>query len=241
MKRQQDAVGHEFLARLHGDHSYEVVERDDGYLEPTPGPGVYFSEYKDWPLHERKAVGLARGRVLDVGCGAGRHALYLQKKGLDVLGIDTSPLAVRVCKLRGLKRAKVMNVTKIPGNLGPFDTLLMLGNNFGLFGNVKRAGWLLRRFHGLTSDSGKIIAETVNPYDTTNPWHLAYHKLNRKKGRMPGQIRLRVRFLTYATPWFDYLFVSKPELKKILKGTGWVARRFIDSRGPVYIAVMEKE
>jgi SAM-dependent methyltransferase len=241
VKRHQDAVGHEFLAYLRAGDSYEIVERNDGYIESSPGPKVYFSEYRDWPSHERKAVGLARGRVLDAGCGAGRHALYLQKKGLDVLGIDTSPLAVKVCRLRGLKRARVMNAAVIPRNWGPFDTILMLGNNFGLFGSFKRARWLLRRFHGLTSDTARIIAETVNPYDTKNPWHLTYHKVNRKKGRMAGQIRLRVRYHTYATPWFDYLFVSKPEMRRILKGSGWVVKRFLDSRGPMYVAILEKE
>lgn len=241
MKRHQDAVGHEFLAHLRGEDNYEIVERNDGYTEPSPGTKVYFSEYKDWPPYERKAIRHARGRVLDVGCGAGRHSLYLQKKGLSVLGIDASPLAIKVCKLRGLKRAKVMNVTRISRNLGTFDTVLMLGNNFGLFGSFKRARWLLRRLYGLTSDTARIVAETVDPYDTKNPSHLTYHKLNRKKGRMPGQIRLRIRYQTYATPWFDYLFVSKPEMKRIVKGSGWGVERFIDSRGPMYVAIIEKE
>jgi 2-polyprenyl-3-methyl-5-hydroxy-6-metoxy-1,4-benzoquinol methylase len=53
---------------------------------------------------EKKAIDYAKGRVLDVGCGAGRHILYLQKKGLKVLGIDQSPLAVNMCKLRGAKK-----------------------------------------------------------------------------------------------------------------------------------------
>ncbi|KPJ61020.1 MAG: hypothetical protein AMJ46_03275 [Latescibacteria bacterium DG_63] len=241
MKHHQDAIGHEFLDFYRGQAVSEIVERDDGYVEPTPSTKMYFAQYRDWPPHERKAIRYARGRVLDVGCGAGRHSLYLQQKGLKVLGADVSPLGIKVCKLRGLREAKVMNVTQVSRNLGLFDTVLMLGNNFGLFENSNRARWLLRRFRGLTSERGRIIAETVNPYDTTNRCHLRYHKLNRKRGRMPGQIRLRVRYQTYATPWFDYLFVSKPEMRRILQGTGWAVKRFIDSRGPMYIAIVEKE
>jgi 2-polyprenyl-3-methyl-5-hydroxy-6-metoxy-1,4-benzoquinol methylase len=54
-----------------------------------------------------------KGRVLDIGCGAGRHSLYLQNQGFQVLGIDNSPLAVKVAKLRGLKRVKVMSIEDI--------------------------------------------------------------------------------------------------------------------------------
>jgi hypothetical protein len=58
---------------------------------------------------------------------------------------------------------------------------------------------------------------------------------------MAGQVRMRVRYQTYCTPWFDYLLVSKDEMRKILAGTGWRIGRFFDSDGPGYIAVIEKE
>ena len=133
-------------------------------------------------------------RVLDIGCGVGRHALYLQnkRKGLDVLGIDTSALAIKVCKLQGLKHAKVHSITQFTLKQRrrrnyTFDTILMLGNNFGLFGSFRRAKWLLQRFHKMTSDDALIIAQSMSPYKTHEQAHLTYHKLNRMKGRMPGQ------------------------------------------------------
>jgi 2-polyprenyl-3-methyl-5-hydroxy-6-metoxy-1,4-benzoquinol methylase len=49
-----------------------------------------FRDFKDMPKLEQKALQLAKGKVLDVGCGAGSHALYLQEKGLDVTAIDIS-------------------------------------------------------------------------------------------------------------------------------------------------------
>jgi len=58
---------------------------------------------------------------------------------------------------------------------------------------------------------------------------------------MSGQVRLRIRYKTHATPWFDCLLVSKKEMESIMEGTGWKVRRFIDGDGPVYIAVIEKE
>ena len=240
MKRAEDAFGRMLWAYYNGQRVFEIDERDDGYIEASTSPKMYFSDYEDWPQHEKKAMEYVKGRVLDIGCGAGRHSLYLQKKGLDVLGIDNSPLAIKVCKLRGLKKAKIMSIEDIDFKPKSFDTIIMMGNNFGLFGSFQKARSLLKRFHKITSDDGLIVAETRDPYKTDNPAHLEYHKLNRKRGRMGGQVRIRVRFEKYATPWFDYLFVSKEEMDEILKGTGWKVKQYIDSGNALYIAIIEK-
>lgn len=241
MKDYQDAHGHSMYDYLKGKDGFEIVERDDGFITPTNAPKVYFSKHQDWPPHEKRAMKYAKGRVLDIGCGAGRHAIYLQERGLDVLGIDTSPLAIKVCKLRGLKKAKEMSITQINSKLGKFDTMLMLGNNFGLFESFNKAKRLLKRFYKITSDEARIIAESMDPYKTEEPAHFEYHKFNRKRGRMSGQVRLRVRYKKYATLWFDYLLVSKDEMQNILHDTGWRIKRFIDSGQSIYTAIIEKE
>ena len=215
LTRQQDAFGHALRAFLDGGRQPGIVERDDGYIGVSGATGMYFSEYDDWPAFEKEAMEYASGRVLDIGSGAGRHSLYVQSKGLDVLGIDNSPLAIEVCKQRGLRNAKVIPVNKINSSLGIFDTVLMMGNNFGLFGSFDGARWLLKKFSKITSTNGRIIAVTNDVYKTDIPEHLSYHEFNRNRGRMAGQIRLRVRYKKYATPWFDYLMVSKEEMENI--------------------------
>jgi len=240
MKPEEDAYGQEIWAYYKGRESFEIIERDDGYISASTLPKLYFSEHEEWPLHEKGAMEFVKGRVLDVGCGAGRHSLYLQKKGFDVLGIDNSPLTIKVCKLRGLKKAKVMSIEDVNFKPNSFDTIIMMGNNFGLFGSFKKARRLLKRFHKMTSENALIIAETRDPYKTDNPAHLEYHKFNKKRGRMSGQLRIRVRFGKYVTKWFDYLIVSKEEMEEILRGTGWKVKKFIDSEGSQYIAIIEK-
>lgn len=241
MTNRSDAVGHALWDNLHSKGSgYEVFERDDGYVDAFSGREVYFADYPAWPSRQRQALRYAAGRVLDVGCGAGRHALYLQAKGLDVVGIDSSPLAVKVCRYRGLKNVRVMSFNHITRALGTFGTVLMLGNNFGLFANPERAKRLLARLHGITDQNARIIAESREVYPTDNPFHRAYQRRNRQRGRMAGQIRFRVRYQTYVTPWFDYLFVTRKEMAKILRGTGWKVRRFIPPHGYLYVAVIVK-
>ena len=239
-----DAFGQELLDYYRGKETVEIIERDDGYIDGGAfGLKSYFSDYKDWfPVVEKRAIKFARGRVLDVGCGAGRHALYLQKKGFKVLGIDNSPLAVRVSKLRGVKKERVLPFEKV-ATLAPtkFGTILMLGHNFGLFGSLKKAKRLLKILRRLSTPEAVIIATIRDPYKTTSQTHKNYHKWNRRRGRMGGQIRMRVRHGKLASPWFDYLFVSQEELKQLIAGTGWKVKKFINDRGnPSYGVVLKK-
>lgn len=239
MKPQEDAFGQQFWAQYHGTESFEVMEREDGYID-VGDPKLYFAEYTNWPPFEQKAMEFVKGRVLDLGCGAGRHSLYLQEKGFDVLSIDNSPLAIKICRLRGLKKAEVMTVDEARFKPNSFDSILMMGNNFGLFASFKKARRLLRRFCRMTSEDALIIAGTNDIYNTDNPAHLRYQKFNRERGRMSGQIRMRLRFKEYTSKWFDYLMVSKEELNDILEGTGWKIKEFVDSDNSSYIAIMEK-
>lgn len=241
LKPEEDTFGQEMWAYYKGEEVSEIVERDDGFFNASSkGPKLYFSQYEDWDPIERKAMELVKGRVLDIGCGAGRHSLYLQNKGFDVLGIDSSPLAIKVCRLRRLKKARVMPIEELNFKHNSFDTVIMMGGNFGLFGSLKKAKRILKKLHKMTSGNGLVIAFTRDTYKTDIPDHLEYHKLNRQRGRMPGQLRLRIRFRKCVGRWFDYLIVSKKEMEDILKGTGWKIKETIDSDNSAYIAVIEK-
>jgi SAM-dependent methyltransferase len=179
--------------------------------------------------------------VLDVGCGAGRVALELQRRGREVVGIDVSPLALEVARRRGVENTRVLPFERIDDSLGRFDTVVMFGNNFGLFGGPKRARTLLRRLQRLTSDDARILGSSLDVYDTDDPDNLAYHELNRRRGRMPGELRLRVRHGLYASPWFDYLIVSREEMAAVAESGGWRLVRTIDeAESPFYVGVLEK-
>ncbi len=239
MEPEEDAFGQMLWSYYNGNEVFEVVERDDG-LKNILDSNLYFLGYEDWHPIEQKAMRFVKGRVLDVGCGAGRHSLYLQKKGFDVLGIDVSPLAIKVCKLRGLKKAKVLSIEDVDFKPDSFDTIIMMGNNFGLLGSFSKARRLLKKFYEISSENALIIVDTRDPYKTDDPNHLAYHKLNKKKGRMAGQVRIRIRFQNYVGRWFDYLMVSKEEMTEIVKVTGWKIKGFIDSGESKYVAIIGK-
>ncbi|MFA4937513.1 MAG: class I SAM-dependent methyltransferase [Patescibacteria group bacterium] len=240
MSAIKDATGQAIWAAFNGKYGFEVVERDDGFVVGGT-TSQYFSEFKDWLTHEKKAIKHAKGSVLDIGCGVGKHAIYLQNKKFDVTAIDVSPLAIKVCKKRGLKKSQVLSVVGVGNLKTKFDTVLLLGNNWGVLQNFKKAQKVLKDLHKITSANAIIIAESSDPTKQLDAEQVAYQKQNLKKGRMPGQRRIRIRFRNYCSDWFDYLGVSKTEMENIIKNTGWKVNKYFDSERSSFIAIIERE
>ena len=117
-----------------------------------------FRSFAEMPQLEQKALQLAKGKVLDVGCGAGSHALYLQEKGFDVTAIDISANAIKACELRGLKKAKVQDIMQLEGD--QYDTILLLMNGAGMCGRLKNLPNFLQKLKSLLTDTGQILVDS---------------------------------------------------------------------------------
>ncbi|MDX6512676.1 MAG: hypothetical protein QOE36_2180 [Gaiellaceae bacterium] len=240
MDASQDAYGRLVLDFYEGRPAREIVERDDGDIAANLGPGNYFAPVRRWPAVERRALRLVRGRVLDVGGGPGRVALELQRRGREVVSIDVSPLAVEVAQRRGVKDARVLGLDDVDDRLGSFDSVVMFGNNFGLFGSAAGARRRLRRLARVTTPGARIVAASNDPTATDLPEHLAYQRRNVERGRLPGQLRLRVRHRTYTSAWFDYLIVTPEEMAALAESGGWHLERTIQAEGSLYVGILEK-
>jgi 2-polyprenyl-3-methyl-5-hydroxy-6-metoxy-1,4-benzoquinol methylase len=117
-----------------------------------------FRSFAEMPQLEQKALQLATGKVLDVGCGAGSHALYLQEKGFDVTAIDISANAIKTCELRGLKKAKVQDIMQLEGD--QYDTILLLMNGAGMCGRLKNISNFLQKLKTLLTDTGQVLVDS---------------------------------------------------------------------------------
>src|SRR5512133_761487 len=151
LRPEQDAFGRLLVDLVAGQRVVEVVERDDGCVFAGDAR-YYLAPFRKWWPQERRAMRFVRGRVLDLGCGAGRVGLHLQNRGLEVVGVDVSPLAVEVARKRGATDARVGTVTTALKRGELFDTILLLGNNLGPLEGERQARRLLRGFGRLATD-----------------------------------------------------------------------------------------
>jgi SAM-dependent methyltransferase len=203
----------------------EVIERDDGLINGAPAD------------HYR-ALRLCQGHVLDVGCGAGRTSVELQRLGIAVTGLDVSPGAIEIARKRGLRDTVLNTVDGYARASARYDTFLLLGNNVGLLESRERAPVFLAALAALANPGARIVAQGTDPYGTTDPVHLKYHERNRARGRLGGQLRLRLRYRILATEWFDYLVCSPAELSDLVAGTPWRLDSIDDADRPYYLAIL---
>jgi SAM-dependent methyltransferase len=216
----------------------EVIERDDGLINGAPADH-YLAEPDEWPPHDHRALAGIRGHVLDVGVGAGRIACELQRRGVPVTGLDISPGALAVARKRGLVDTVQATVDEHATHGRRYDTFVLLGNNLGLIEGRERAPVFLAALAAMARPGARIIAHGTDPYGTTDPVHVGYHQRNRERGRLGGQLRLRLRYREIATDWFDYLVCSVAELRELIDGTAWRLADVDDADRPYYLATLE--
>ena len=239
MSKFIDAFGEAYMAYLNGEPSNHYVERDDGNISESDSAYYYFRTYDEWKLYEQQAIQEAKGRVLDIGLGAGRHALYLQEKGLKVVGIDTSPLAIQVSQRRGVKDARVMSLFDLDFPDDSFDTVLMLGQNLAL-GDIEDMRGYLSRLYEITRPDGIIIGEARDPSNTNSPEHIAYQKRNWKAPFKAGLVKIRIGFRDGVGEWFNLFLLDSETLEDVIKPTGWSIGKVYRSDTGMYIAILTK-
>jgi SAM-dependent methyltransferase len=228
-----DAFGALLLAGLEDPAATGVIERDDGMVTPH-GAASYLTEPAEWTALERAACERVSGRVLDVGCGAGRHALHLQSRGVDVVGIDASPGACAAARARGVREVHERGIADVGAWGERFDTFLLLGNNLGLLGSREAAPRLLASLAAAAAPGARILGGNIDPTGAPEPEHTAYQRRNVEAGRLAGQLRLRVRYRRLADAWFDYLLCSAAELGELVAESRWRLAG-VEADGPGYL------
>jgi SAM-dependent methyltransferase len=209
------------LDHLNGRSETAWLEREDGRSQPALGPEVFFAPADEWPPEEHEALAFVSGRVLDIGCGAGRHSLHLQETGCEVVAIDLSPGAVEVARRRGVSDVRQLAAEEVDSALGQFDGFLMMCGSFGLAGSPERGAELLERLATVAKPNAALIADCVDG----------------------SAERLRLRYGDHVTPWFDWLNVAPDELREIARGSGWDIQRIIgyQEEPDAYAAVLRRD
>ena len=154
----KDLFGRAILDYQTNNESQDLITETNISEADEMSVAYLFRSFKEMPKLEQKALQLSKGKILDVGCGAGSHSLYLQEKGFDVTSIDISENAIEACQLRGLKKARVQNLLDIHNET--FDTILLLMNGTGIFGTLAQTYIYLQKLKNLLNPNGQILIDS---------------------------------------------------------------------------------
>ena len=154
----KDLFGKAILDYQTGNNPEDLITETSISEADEMSVAYLFRGFEEMPKLEQKALDLSFGKILDVGCGAGSHSLYLQNKGLDVTSIDVSANAIEACKLRGLKKAFTQDVMTLQHQ--KFDTVLLLMNGAGMCGRLKNISKFLLQLKNLLTEEGQILVDS---------------------------------------------------------------------------------
>ncbi len=213
--------------RIYRDHwerdpHPHVVERDDGRRDVIESAAQYFEAPRSDA--EEEALRRLAGPVVVVAAGPGSYAVYLQSHGLTVTAIDASPGAIRIAGMRGCLDARVMDLRELDFDPGSFESVIAMGNTFGAYQNPDTLPGYLAILRRLVADGGTLVTSTVDPLDTEDPDHLRYHERNRKAGRPPGLLSVRLAYREELTDWFDLWLTTRDEVEPVADAVGWELR-----------------
>ena len=192
-----------------------------------------FREAKNMPLLERTALGLASGRILDVGAGSGCHSLALQTAGKEVCAIDISPLSVDIMQQRGVQDARLVNLFDEQFT-ETFDTILMLMNGSGIVGRLENMPDFFRKMKQLLRPGGCILMDSSDlrylfeDEDGSFVINLAddYY----------GEIDFQMQYKDIKGDTFDWLYVDFQTLSLYAAECGFKAELIKEGRHYDYLA-----
>lgn len=181
---------------------------------------VLFRTYEEMPAIEKMALDRAKGKILDVGAGAGIHANYLTDQGMDVTCIDISAGAVEHLKAIDLKAVRA-NFFDYSGE--QFDTILMLMNGIGIAGKLSNLEATLAHAKALLKDGGRILCDSSDiRYLYEDEDGSMWVNLNTE---YYGNFRFQMKYKKEKGPWFDWLYVDFDSLFQAAKNVGLKAVR----------------
>jgi SAM-dependent methyltransferase len=178
--------------------------------EPEMYPSIFFRHYRNMLKYEKIALKESRGKVLDLGCGAGCHALYLQGKGLDVTAVEISKKSVKVAQKRGVEN--VINEDWRNLSLKNFDTVLVLMNGMGLAESPTELKIMFRKLKSFLSKSGAILIDSTDVTYAKADWPMLDSEYFGKV-----QFELKYKGKTQCFPWLFVDFETAVQTAKSVK------------------------
>jgi len=230
-------LGAALLDYHRGEHDAEIIVTSDLWEdEPTPVAAYYRPIDDPLPELDRRALECCRGRILDLGAGAGRHALELQRSGHEVIAIDLLPEAVEIMADRGVADARCGDIEVVEGER--FDTVVMLMHGLGIVGTVHGLGLLFERLPTLLGPGGTLVCDSADLAAVLREESpdLLEELLSPK--RYLGEVEFGLRYRKKEGPRYPWLFIDPETLEIIANAAGLEVEIAHRGRRGDYFAVL---
>ncbi|WP_459210598.1 class I SAM-dependent methyltransferase [Aquimarina rhabdastrellae] len=212
------------------DITVQSPDFDDDQI-PIP---YLFRSYDEMPLIEQKALDLSYGTVLDVGCGAGSHSLYLQnEKQLKVTAIDISEGAIAICKQRGIQVAQSQDFFKHQEQR--YDTLLFLMNGSGIMGKLGHIDHFFSHVKSLLAPGGQILIDSSDILYLFEDEETGEYWVDLTQGYY-GEMQYRLKYENETSDWFDWLFIDYNTLQNAANSNGFLCELIVEGEHNDYLA-----
>lgn len=199
----------------------------------------WFRSYKEMPELEQLALKKSKGKILDIGCGAGSHALYLQEKNLDVTAIDISPKAIEACQLRGVKNAQLTNILDVKDQ--QYDTLLLLMNGTGIFGRLIHITQYLEHLKNLLTPAGQILIDSSDLIYMFDEDEDGGKWIPMDNKDYYGELVFQVHYKGKTEDAFDWLYLDYNTLQNAAHGSGLECELIYEGENYEYLARLTKK
>jgi len=211
-----DIIGQALRDYFEGNYTEDLqTETNISEADELPLPYL-FRDFDTMPRIEQQALLQSTGRILDVGCGAGSHSLWLQSQGKEVMAIDTSEGAAWVASQRGVDNVKQIALLEVKDTL--FDTILLLMNGTGIFGTYKNAGKYLKHLKSLLAPNGHILIDSSDlqyMYDTDEDGAIWV-----PGDRYYGELDFTVTYKGKVSKSFPWLYLDPQRLEELANKNG---------------------
>ncbi len=215
---QPDVFG-KAIADFYHTQLEETIQTFSSLDEEDVLPVAYlFRDHRAMPALEKAALSACKGSVLDIGCGAGSHSLYLASKGHKVTALDSSPGAIDICRQRGLQKVIQSDFWDYHG--GTFDTLLLLMNGIGLVGKLSKLDVFFKKIKELLNPGGQVLfdsSDIIYMFEKTEdggylvPSDIPYY----------GEVRFVAQYKDLKSDPFDWLYLDFNTLSKAAQFHGF--------------------
>ncbi|MCY2687501.1 class I SAM-dependent methyltransferase [Salinimicrobium sp. TH3] len=234
LKNDPDIFGKAITAFFEtGDEEDIIVHSPDFDNDVIPVPYL-FRGYKEMPKLEQKALQLCRGKVLDVGCGAGSHSLYLQEeRKLQVTAIDTSAGAIDICQKRGISDARNIAFEKLSEE--KFDTILLLMNGTGIVGKMKFLDNFFKQLKNLLAKDGQVIIDSSDLIYLFDADEDGGVWVDSSKGYY-GELTYSLSYKSETSARFDWLYLDFDSLSLAASKNGFDCAKIYEGEHYDYLA-----